>query len=269
MDKDEIEYFNQQEENYKNLQQRFNDSQVAQSQQALFMQENERSMVKDQLDLNEELDKLEHLLRGHILTKTNNDQMIWVAPSDPEMVILSDYGIHLIMNTIIFYINKNTLLSNYDETTILTKMEDFAETLADTVFMEYEKVFQYPSFDDCKKIMLARLEHKTNLRMFTMELMGKKPNRETIESNLIFEMENRIDSEIQKIKEQIIKNKLKRFMILIREVQDAVHSTYLRALNGQERKTLREHIHISESRGGFGMQQKQGGGFNPLSWFKR
>ena len=69
------------------------------------------------------------------------------------------------------------------------------------------------------------------------------------------------------VKEQIIKDKLKRFMILLRTVQDAVHSTYLRAWKGQERTTLRQHIHISESRGG-SIQPQQPTKMNPLNWMR-
>lgn len=242
----------------------FVQSQIAQ--QATAIQEEEKNIVREQLDLSEEINVIEHLLRGHVLKddgKTGTRQ--WVVVDDPDMVILSEHGVHLIMNTILFYMNKNTLLSNYDEETINKKMEDFACDLADTIFMEYEKVFKYPTFKQCKEVLLERINKKTELRKFALELAGIKTDDEKIKQGFIEEIEGQVDREITKIKEQIIKNKLKRFLIIIREVQDAIHSTYLRAYAGQERKTLRQHIHVSETLGAPVIQKKPTK-INPLNW---
>jgi len=120
---------------------------------------------------------------------------------------------------------------------------------------------------------MERIERKAELRQFAHELLGKKVDKETIKSEFIEEIEDKIESEITKIREQIIKNKLKRFEIIIREVQDAVHSTYLRAWNGAERRTLRQHIHISEVIGANQQPPSSRGGtrrsMNPFSIFKR
>ena len=240
-----------------------------QMQNSVALMEQEKSMVKDQLDLTEELERIENLLRGNILIKNKDGVAEWTAPKDPEMVILSDHGIHLIMNTITFYINKNTLLSNYDEATILTKMEDFATTLADNIFMEYEKVFKYPTFEECKQVLLDRIDKKAELRQFALGLAGVEKSKGKIRDEFIESIEGRIENEITKIKEQIIKNKLKRFENIIRCVQDAVHSTYLRALNGTERRTLRQHWNITESRGNMHTPEAEGSKFNPFNWGKR
>ena len=264
----EAKYLEQQENQMAALQAQHQQGQVSQAQTAMAVQEQENNMIKDQLDLGGELEMIENLLRGRVLKKDTHGILQWTDPEDNEMVILSEHGIHLIMNTISFYINKNTLLSNYDEDTINKKMEDFACDLADTIFMEYEKVFQYPSFEDCKKVLEARIKRKTELKKFALEMVGKKADTKVIEKNLISELEGHIDKEIQKIKEQIIKNKLKRFMLLIREVQDAIHSTYLRAWKGQERTTLRQHIHISESRGMNNRMPQQPSKINPLNWLR-
>ena len=239
-------------------------------QQEVMLASQDKSMIREQLDLGEELERIDYLLRGYALEKdSETGEVSWVKPTNDDMIILSDYGVHLIRNTIAWYINKNTLLSNYDNDTILTKMEDFACDLNDTVFMEYEKVFQYPSLDDCKKILDARIENKKRLRIYALEVLGKKVSdidKEDIEENILKQLEPIIDKELDKIKQQIIKSKLKRFMLIIREIQDAVHSTYNRAFMGQERKTLREHIHISETKGDrFNQPQKIG----ILEHFKR
>ena len=210
----------------------------------------EKNLVQEQLSLADELETIEHLLRGDILKSVDVEGggkvQDWVASKDSSTIILTEHGVHLIMNTIMFYLNKNTLLSNYQEELINKKMEDFSNALSDAIFMEYEKVFNYPSFEDCKKILDERMERKTKLRMYAYEITGQKVDEKTIKKGFIEEIENQIEREMTKIKEQIIKDKLKRFEIIIREVQDAVHSTYLRAWNGQERRTLRQHTQITE-----------------------
>lgn len=213
------------------------------------LREQEKSLMKEQLSLGQELDTIYNLLQGKILEHDEEGNIGWKEPEDKSMIILTPYGVHLIMNTIQFYLNKNTLLSNYDEETILHKMEDFSTDLVDTVFMEYEKVFRTPTLEECKKVLQERIEKKKELRKFAYELIGREVNEEEIERGFIEEIETKIEKEIQKIKEQIVKNNLKRFLILIRVIQDTVHSTYLRAWNGQERRTIRQHISVTENIG--------------------
>lgn len=240
-------------------------------QQEMALGQQDKSMIQEQLDLGDELDRIDYLLRGYTIERNEETgESKWAAPKNNDMIILSEYGVHLIRNTIAWYLNKNTLLSNYEDTVILSKMEDFASDLNDTVFMEYEKVFQYPSFDDCKKILDERIQKKKEIRVYAMQILGKKLTEtevKDVEEKIVKEVEPIVEKELEKIKQQIIKNKLKRFMILIREIQDAVHSTYLRAWKGQERTTLRQHIHISETKGGVPMPQQGSGG--AMGWFRR
>ena len=244
---------------------RSGEERVRNMQQEVMMNQSEKSMIQDQLDLGEELERIDYLLRGYAL-KTQDGKTEWTAPDNTDMIILSDYGVHLIRNTIAWYLNKNTLLSNYDEDTIKTKMEDFASDLNDTVFMEYEKVFQYPTPEDCEKVLDERINNRVKLKLYALKTMGKLHGEEEeeekeIRDEIIKGMNPIIEREIEKIKQQIIKNKLKRFMIIIREIQDAVHSTYNRAYQGQERRSLRQHMHISETKGGYNLPPQQGGGF--------
>jgi len=240
---------------------------VNQMQQDLVNTNQERGMITEQLSLGEELTRIDYLLRGYtIKVNENTGESIWTKPDDNSMVILSEYGVHLVRNTIAWYLNKNTLLSNYTEETILQKMEDFSSSLNDDIFMEYDKVFQFPTFEDCKKILEGRIQHKINIKKFANELVGKEETDKSIKDKFMKEIEGRVEVEFQKIREQLMKNKLKRFELLMRCIQDAVHSTYNRAWKGQERTTLRQHIHISETNGGKTMMQ-DGRGANPLSWF--
>ena len=269
MNKEELAWIEQQEAALRAQQANVEATQTNQVHLQQALQQQETSMVREQLDLTEELETIRHLLKGEVLIQDEKGNINWTPPLDKDMVILSDYGIHLMMNTITFYINKNTLLSNYDEDTINQKMEDFASDLSSTIFMEYEKVFQQPSFEECRDKLNARLDRKAQLRKFALELTGQQADEKEIRTQMIDELEGRIEKEIDKIREQTMKNKLKRFLILIREVQDAVHSTYLRALAGAERRTLRQHIHISETKGGNQFNGNNRSNFNPMNWLRK
>ena len=48
------------------------------NEQELTMAEKERGMIKDQLDLTEELERIEHLLRGHTLKYNEQGDKEWI-----------------------------------------------------------------------------------------------------------------------------------------------------------------------------------------------
>ena len=241
---------------------------LSRQQQEAFMQPEETSITREQLDLSEEISRIDYLLKGYSLEPGPDGKLMWEKPKDKEMIIFSEYGIHLIRNTICWYLNKNLLLSNFDEATIRKKMWDFTNDLIDTIFMEYEKVFLYPNVKDCIDVLKERIDRKAEIAMYAKEVSGIKANKKDIINEKFNELENKIEEELEKIKQQIIKGKLKRFMLIVRTIQDAIHATYMRAWKGQERATLRQHTHISESRGNSPiMDTQRGGGLFP--WSKR
>jgi len=246
---------------------RANESQVQGMQEQQMLMQQDKSMIEQQLDLGTEMERIDYLLRGFTLNHDPINGEQWIKSTNPDMIVLSDYGVQLILDTIAWYLNKNTLLSNYDEETINSKMEDFASDLNDDIFMSYEKVFMYPTLEECKDEIKKRIKNKVDLRKFSNELAGKNISKEEIEKEFVAEIENRIERELEIIKAQKMKDKLKKFAMLMRKVQDAVHSTYLRAWKGQERTTLRQHIHISETKGNM-MPTKPSGG-SPLDFFRR
>lgn len=242
----------------------------AQAQQEVMMQEQETGMIKEQLDSSEDIQKIYNLLKGYSLERDASGNMKWTKPKSNDMIILTGYGIQFVMGKIVTYLTKNTLLSNYDDKQIDGKMEDISNNLNDTIFMEYDKMFLYPTLDDCKIELRARIKQKVDLRMFAKELLGKTANKKEIEEKILKEMENTIEREMANIKEQKMKSKLKRFESLVRDIQDVIHSAYQRAWKGQERTTLRQHINISENRGSFGIPLKQQNqGFSPLNILRR
>ena len=244
-------------------------NQLNSSQQDIMLQEREKGMVSEQLDVTEILENIHNLLQGNVLQKDERTgELTWFSPEDEDMIILSEHGINYIMGAVQWYLNKNTLLSNYDDEQINAKMEDLGNTINDDIFMEYDKMFLYPSLNSCKTELRKRIKAKVDVRKFALELMGKEANEKEIEDVILKEMEERIIKEMEVIKEQKMKNKLKRFESLIRFIQDTIHSAYQRAWKGQERTTLRQHIHISENKGGGFMPSPQAS-YNPFNMFKR
>ncbi|KYK20671.1 hypothetical protein AYK24_09780 [Thermoplasmatales archaeon SG8-52-4] len=246
-------------------------SQVGAMQQAIDLQEErkEKSMIKEQLDLSSDLMTMKHLLQGHVLEEDAEGNIDWKPSKIADMEVFTDYGVYLIMDAIISHTTKNTLLSNLDEDTINVMMRDFAYDLNDTVFMNSEKIFKYPTTEECQDELKARIQRKVDLRSFAFELLGEEIDTKEIKQEFLEELEGRIEIELEKIKEYLMKNKYKRYLLLMREVRHFVHFALNRAYAGQERKTLRQHHHISENINPNIMPQKNPSKLNPLNWGRR
>lgn len=237
-------------------------------QQDAFLEKEEKSMIKEQLDLSDQITRIDYLLKGFSLQPNVDGELVWTAPISEDMKVFSDYGIQLVMNTICFYLNQNTLLSNYKEEEIKHKMLEFTKELIYAVYMNYEKVFKYPSVEECIDMIKLRLDKKTAITMYAYQLLGKKASREEVYASKIQEIESKIESEIEKVRQTLVKEKLKRFPLLVRVLQDTVHSTYQRAWNGQERASIRTHMSISENKSNTpNLMKKQGGAL--FGWGKK
>jgi len=90
-------------------QQRVNQNSPQYDLQSLQLREQQRSWVDDQINLGKEIELIEHLLKGEILKKDTEGNKDWQPPKNTEQIVLSEHGVHLIINTISFYLNKNTL----------------------------------------------------------------------------------------------------------------------------------------------------------------
>jgi hypothetical protein len=230
-------------------------------QQEQYMDKEERSMIKEQLDLSDQITRIDYLLKGYSLQPNSEGELVWTAPTTEDMKVFSDYGIQLIMNTICFYLNQNTLLSNYTDEQIKHKMRQFTKELVFIIFKSYDKIFRYPSVEECLVQLRERLERQSQITSFANSLKGINIPIEKIYEMKIKDIEDRIETEIENIKQTIIKNKLNRFELLVRVIQDAVHSTYQRAWNGQERASIRLHMTVSEVKGNHPMMPVKGGIF--------
>ncbi len=107
---------------------------------AMFNQAQESNLIMWQLELDNILERIEHLLKGDILNDDGSGNIVYTIPKDKTLIILNDYGVQLIMNVISFYLNRNTILSNYDDARIYEILYDLGNELADVVYINYEKM---------------------------------------------------------------------------------------------------------------------------------
>lgn len=158
----------------------------ANSQHSSFGVRPEENLVKYQLEVNDILERAEHILRGDI-PAFENGHLIWKSNPTPENNTLNDVGVREVMQRLAMYINRNTILSDFEQKEIDVKSLDFGKALNNLIFMKYE--------------------------------------------------EFGIDSE----------EKMKDYPMIVLEVSDMVHAALKRALNGGERRSLREMIQISQN----------------------
>lgn len=95
------------------------------------------NLIKWQLELDSILERVEHMLRGD-KPKFIQGNLIFIPSENPQEVILNDFGVAEVMRVLSMYLNRNTILSNYDETTINWKVYDFGNEIADLFYLKYE-----------------------------------------------------------------------------------------------------------------------------------
>ncbi len=114
------------------------DKQIAQHTSA-FGKVDGDNLVKWQLELDNIMERIDHLLRGHKLTFKNGNY-VWTEPNDDAEKIFNDYGVNEILRILSLYLNRNTILSNYDEETISLKVYDFGCEVSDLIMNKYESL---------------------------------------------------------------------------------------------------------------------------------
>ncbi len=108
----------------------------------------EQNLIEWQLDLSKELELIGHQLRGHVVDRDNEGNEYWADPMttvkgveivDDERKLLNERGAQEVEKIIRNYLNRNTLLSNYDMKTINQRMLQFSERLRRFIFLNYEE----------------------------------------------------------------------------------------------------------------------------------
>lgn len=97
------------------------------------------NLIRWQLELNDILERAEHILRGDV-PKYEKGVLIWADNPYPEQNPLNEWGVQEIMKILAMYINRNTILSDYDNSEINAKIYDFGRRLNALIFMRYDEL---------------------------------------------------------------------------------------------------------------------------------
>ena len=174
------------------------------SQKDMILQERNESLAVQQLDMSEELERMDNLLRGRIQKRNSKGEIVWVEPKDKTSICLDGRGVQFILNSMSFYLNKNTLLSNYDEDTINKKMEDYSESLADVLFMRSHIYFLEPNYEEVVEEYEKLLQKNIDKQLAIAKIKGINVDEEKLKELLIKNhgfSEERVTSKLEKLRE--------------------------------------------------------------------
>lgn len=135
---EEIEYINNLEQAYK--EEKLRNISMSQSQSSMFSSADYGNLIEWQLSLKEDLEKIEHILRGHRFVRDADGGEKWEEPDSDDEKPFNEKGVQMLLKALLFYMNKNTLLSNYDEETINWKVFDFANKIIDLIHNCYQEM---------------------------------------------------------------------------------------------------------------------------------
>ena len=105
----------------------------------MFSSDENENLVKWQLDIKEELERIEHLLRKHIPKRDKNGNEYFINPTK-ENQLFNEHGVNFILNLLGWYLNKNIILSNFDQEQIDQRVHQFSKELSNYIHNNYEKM---------------------------------------------------------------------------------------------------------------------------------
>lgn len=233
----------------------------------MYLQEQEKGLVESQLEVESILEEIYHMLKQDVYKEDTEQQgkFSWQPLEDQSKRALTDWGVDRIMQVMKSYINKNTLLSNFDEKIIARRMLKFMLAMNGLLLMKYEFLFRQPTFEECKQILKERMDNRKKVQMFSLDLMKKDYDEKEIEKRILFEMEDKIEKEVEKIRQEKRKQNLREYELLLTQLEAMVESTHNRAWRGEERGSIRRHTNIHEIHGqNTGQKEQKTGGL--FSW---
>ncbi len=116
------------------------------------------NLIQYQVDTGEMLGKIEHFLRGEYIAIDKEGNEYWAKPMktikvklksgeikkkeviNNDLILFNDYGVNSVMSIIGNYIDKNTILSFYDEMRINEILADLGDELSNFIYCNYEKM---------------------------------------------------------------------------------------------------------------------------------
>lgn len=164
---------------------------------ATYQGQEDANLIVFQVDTGEMLGKIEHFLRGEYIAIDEEGNEYWAKPKKPllkdgkiqkgeggkiieeineDLILFNDYGVNAVMSIIGNYIDKNTILSFYDEMRINEILADLGDEMANFIYCNYEKMgmdtdFKKTRFQLTVITILHSIEstYRRSLRGKTME----------------------------------------------------------------------------------------------------
>lgn len=242
--KEAQQYINQLETAY--TQEQAKSAQLQQGANSIFQGQRDNNLIEFQLEMDSILERMDHNLRGHVIKFDEKGNQVWSEPEDTRNIIFSELGTQEILRFISQYLNRNLILSSYDQEVIYKRLNVIGNELSDIIYCKSEDMF-----------------YRTPIEVFAKEL-GYKEGEEVSEIDYI---------KIIELREEELKEKEKNYPITVLPIIHAIESAYNRALGGEERKTLRQNIMVTQNN----PNQQQvpmmpiqkshlGGKLNPMNW---
>lgn len=120
------------------LQQQQQEQQEYMSSPTMFRSEDNDNLIKYQLDIKEELERIEHLLRKHVPKIDAKGNLYYESPKEEDR-LFNEKGVNEILNILAWYLNKNILLSNYDDKDIKDRCRQFSLFFKRFIFNNHEE----------------------------------------------------------------------------------------------------------------------------------
>lgn len=113
--------------------------QLAKAQLGMYENGNiEDNLVKWQLNLEEEKERIYHLLKGHRKGYNEKGEEVWMPPESEKSIILNDVGVDYIMGLLEAFLNRNIILSNWDDERIMELLNDLSSQIINDIYNSYE-----------------------------------------------------------------------------------------------------------------------------------
>jgi len=100
----------------------------------------DENLIKWQLNLEQEKDRIFHILKGDRLKLNEKGNEYWVEPLDKNSAILNDYGIDYVMGVLESFLNRNIILSKFEDKRIDQICLDLGNQLTNDIYNDYENM---------------------------------------------------------------------------------------------------------------------------------
>lgn len=126
-----------------------------------FSQTENSNLIEYQLNTAEILEKIEHYLKGDLIKRDEHGNEYYEEQTDKDLILVNQYGVTFIMNTLSFYLDKNMILSAYREDRVNEILADLGDELADYIYCNLEKIGMDTKFKRSRfKILVINILHE-------------------------------------------------------------------------------------------------------------